>query len=115
MEASMAEQKAGKVYGSAEEMIAGVSKDTGVAPEQVRKVVHASFASTKDFVLRELARAQAAEQKGAKGQTLSDKDLEQVAGGLVYGGLYSTPGFDFFKQVFQVSPSLAQKLGAITS
>ena len=44
----------GKVYGSTEEMIQGVSEETGVAAGDVKKVLDASRASTTDFILQQL-------------------------------------------------------------
>jgi hypothetical protein len=105
-------QQAGKVYGSADEMIAGVSKETGVPADQVRKVIRASFSSTKDFVLREIAKARAEEESGkgkAKGEALSDKDLDAVAGGIIIIG----GGADSFSKYFSTSPYLLQKIGSL--
>jgi hypothetical protein len=108
-------QQAGKVYGSADEMIAGVSKETGVPADQVRKVIRASFSSTKDFVLQEIAKARAEEESGkgkAKGAALSDKDLDGVAGGIIIVG-GATPGYDSFSKYFSTSPYLLQKIGSL--
>ena len=109
-------KQAGKVYGSAEEMISGVAKETGVKPEDVRKVLHASFASTKDFILGEIARAQAEVQKTGKptaaGKDLSDKDLDQVSGGMFGARVYSSPGISAFSQYYK-TPSLIEKIGSL--
>lgn len=109
-------KQAGKVYGSAEEMISGVAKETGLKPEDVRKVLHASFASTKDFILGEIARAQAEAQKAGKagkaGKDLSDADLDQVSGGLLSSQLYSYPGISAFSQYYK-TPSLIEKIGSL--
>jgi hypothetical protein len=106
----MATQPA-KVYASGEEMIAGVAKETGVKPEDVRKVLHASFASTKDFILGEIARAHAEAEKG-KGKGLSDKDLEQVSGGILSQKLYATPGITLYRQYFTNNYAL-EKIGSL--
>jgi len=108
----MATQPA-KVYASGEEMIAGVAKETGIKPEDVRKVLHASFASTKDFILGEIARAHAEAEKGKrKGKNLSDKDLEQVSGGIIGQKLYATPGITLYRQYFTDSYAL-EKIGSL--
>ncbi|HEY2381084.1 MAG TPA: hypothetical protein VGK48_07865 [Terriglobia bacterium] len=41
------------VYRTADEMIAAVSKETGVKPEDVRNVIRGTFESTKAYILRE--------------------------------------------------------------
>jgi hypothetical protein len=100
--------QAGKVYASADELIAGVAKETGVSPDNVRKVIRASFASTKDFILRELAEAQTAQ--GGK-TALSDQDLDQVAGGVILQN--PPPGLSLFRKSFAVNPDLLGKIGAL--
>ena len=107
----MATQPA-KVYASGEEMIAGVAKETGIKPEDVRKVLHASFASTKDFILGEIARAHAEAEKKGKGKNLSDKDLEQVSGGIIGQKLYATPGITLYRQYFTNNYAL-EKIGSL--
>jgi len=74
------------VHENIDELIAAVAKETGVAAEDVRKVLGASFESTKAYIERQLG-------------PLSDTDLNQVAGGgfsidphLGPGGLPKLPG-----------------------
>jgi hypothetical protein len=107
----MAKQAAGKVYANAQDLVAGVAKETGVKPDDVRKVLRASFASTKDFILQQLAEA----QSGPAGkQELGDKDLEKVAGGIILQKEYlATPGFSLFLRRYSVSPSIGEKIGSL--
>ena len=65
----------GKIYDSADALVAGVAKETGLAETDVRKVLRASFESTKDYVLRELGQV-----TGGRSE-LSDSDLEGVVAG----------------------------------
>jgi hypothetical protein len=41
------------VYKTSDEMIEAVAKETGVKPDDVRKVIRASFESTKAYIVRE--------------------------------------------------------------
>ena len=43
----------GRVYKTSDEMIAAVSKETGLKPDDVRNVIRATFESTKAYILRE--------------------------------------------------------------
>jgi hypothetical protein len=113
-------QQAGKVYASAEEMVAGVSKETGVSAEEVRKVIRASFASTKDFILKQLAEAESAKPGTAKkGAAVSDKDLDAAAGGIIIVGgtpasyVQKSPGLGAFSQRYGVNPAVISKIGAL--
>jgi len=42
------------VYKTVDELIAGVTKETGLKSDEVRRVLRASFASTKSYILKEL-------------------------------------------------------------
>jgi hypothetical protein len=100
-----------KVYGSAEEMIAGVSKETGVSPDQVRKVLRASFAGVKDLLLKELAELPE-DGRGVKtqGQELSEAALEKVAGGIIIVGGIS--GLTAYARSFNLSSALVEKIAS---
>jgi hypothetical protein len=63
------------VYENIDELIEAVAKETGVAANDVRKVLGASFASTRAYIEREIS------------QQLSDSDLNKVAGGALQGRL----------------------------
>ena len=50
----------GQVFKTVDELIAGVSKESGVKSDDVRKVLRASFDSTKAYILRELSEKESA-------------------------------------------------------
>jgi hypothetical protein len=74
------------VYENIDDLIGAVSKETGVSAQDVRKVLGASFASTRAYVARELT------------QQLADTDLDKVAGGASIGGRL----VDKLKPIFQI-------------
>lgn len=76
---------AGKIYGSADELVAGVAQETGLAEGDVRKVLRASFESTKDYVLKELG------QMAGGGAELDEKDLDAVVAGAQVAGRTAAP------------------------
>jgi hypothetical protein len=51
------------VYKTADEMVAAVSKETGLKPEDVRKVIRATFDSTKAYILREAQEIEAQQSR----------------------------------------------------
>ncbi len=65
----------GKIYATSDEMIAAVSKETGIHEDDVRKVLRATFESTKNYILREVG------QLAGEGRPLSDADVEAAATG----------------------------------
>ena len=68
-----------KIYGSTDDLIAGVSAETGVSKDDVRKVLRASFESTKNYVLQQLG-----EQASGKsfGKKFTKAELGEVAAGV---------------------------------
>ena len=100
----------GKIYATPDEMVAAVAKETGVEAEDVRKVLRASFESTKDYVLRELG--ELAQEEPKKRDELSEKDLEKVAGGAT---MYATSiGSLSFRQL-NMADLRQRLLGAINA
>jgi hypothetical protein len=53
----------GNVYKTADEMVVAVSKETGLKPEDVRKVIRATFDSTKAYILREAQEIEAQQSR----------------------------------------------------
>lgn len=53
-----------KVHANYDEMVAGVAQETGMSEDDVRKVLSASFPSTRAYILAELQKGAEVEGQG---------------------------------------------------